>query len=347
MRAVVIRAHGGLEALEIVDRPAPAIKPDEALVAIEASGVNHLDVWVRKGVPGHAFPLPMVPGCDGAGVVREVGSLVQNVKAGDRVAIAPGFGCGACAACASGQDNLCRSFGIIGETRDGTAAELCAVPARNLLPLPDSIPFTKAAAVPLVYLTAWHMLVDRCRIQPGDDVLVHAAGSGVSVAAIQIARLFQARVLTTASSDEKLAKARKLGADVVINYAREDVLAAVRAATGKAGVDIVVDHVGEATFETSLRCLKKGGRVVTCGATSGPKLSANLRLIFFKSLSILGSTMGSLGELHRIWKLFAAGSLDPVIDRVLPLDRVAEAHRALEERTAFGKVILEVKRGSV
>jgi NADPH:quinone reductase-like Zn-dependent oxidoreductase len=344
MRAVVVRAHGGPEALELVERPEPQVKPDEALVAIEAVGINHLDVWVRKGVPGHKFPLPMVLGCDGAGVVGEVGSLVTNVKPGDRVAIAPGYGCGTCAACASGQDALCRSYGIFGETRDGTAAERCAVPARNLLLLPDGIPFTKAAAVPLVYLTAWHMLVERCRLEPGDDVLVHAAGSGVSVAAIQIAKLLGARVLTTASSDEKLAKARKIGADVVINHAREDVLAAVRAATGKAGVDVVVDHVGEATFETSLRSLKKGGRVVTCGATSGPKLAADLRLIFFKSLSILGSTMGSLGELHRIWTLFAAGKLDPVIDRVLPLEKVADAHRALEDRAAFGKVILEVKR---
>jgi NADPH:quinone reductase-like Zn-dependent oxidoreductase len=322
MLAVVVRAHGGLDALEVGDAPVPEVKADEALIEVRAAGVNL--------------------GTDGAGVVREVGALVTNVKPGDRVAIAPGFGCGTCAACASGQDPLCRVYGIIGETRDGTNAEQCAVLGRNLLPIPDGISFTDAAAVPLVYLTAWHMLVARCGIQPGDDVLVHAAGSGVSIAAIQIAKLHGARVLASASSDEKLAKAKALGADVVINYQREDVLGAVKASTAKAGVDIVVDHVGEATFDTSLRSLKKGGRVVTCGATSGPRLDANLRLIFFKSLSILGSTMGSLGEMHRIWKLFASGALVPVIDRVLPLDRVGEAHRALEERRAFGKIILSV-----
>jgi NADPH:quinone reductase-like Zn-dependent oxidoreductase len=343
MRAVLVRAHGGPDALKLAEAPVPKVGPEDALVEIKAAGVNHLDVWVRKGVPGHKFPLPMILGSDGAGVVREVGSLVRHAKPGDRVAIAPGFGCGTCASCASGDDHLCRSYGILGETRDGTNAGLCAVPARNLLAIPDAIPFTEAAAVPLVYLTAWHMLVARARILPGDELLVHAAGSGVSIAAIQIAKLQGVRVLATASSDEKLAKARKLGADVVINHAREDVAAAVKAATGKAGVDVVVDHVGEATFETSLKLLKKGGRVVTCGATSGPRLSADLRLIFFKSLAILGSTMGSLGEMHRVWKLFTSGMLRPVIDRVVPLARVADAHEALETRLAFGKIVLDVE----
>jgi NADPH:quinone reductase-like Zn-dependent oxidoreductase len=342
VRAVIVKAHGGPEVLTVGDAPDPEFRSDEALVAIKAAGLNHLDLWVRRGVPGHQFPLPMILGCDGAGVVLDVGALVRNVKPGDRVAIAPGYGCGTCSACAEGHDSLCRFYGIVGETRDGTNAERCAVPARNLLPLPPAVPFTRAAAVPLVYLTAWHMLVDRARIAPGDDVLVLAAGSGVSIASIQIARLFGARILATASTDEKLAKAQSIGASVLINHTREDVLQAVRGATGKAGVDIVVDHVGEATIETSLRLLKKGGRVVTCGATSGPKLSGDLRLMFFKSLSILGSTMGSLGELHRVWKLFLSGALDPVIDRVLPLDQVAEAHRALEARAVFGKVILQV-----
>lgn len=344
MRAVVVRAHGGREALEVTDRPAPQVRPDEALVEIKAAGLNHLDIFARKGVPGHVFPLPLVLGSDGAGVVREVGSLVRNVKPGDRVGIAPGAGCGACAACGAGDEPLCRYYGILGETRDGTNAELCAVPARSLLPLPEGIAWSDAAAFPLTYLTAWRMLVTRCGIRAGDDVLIQAAGSGVSIAAIQIAKLCGARVLTTASSDEKLARAKKLGADVLINYSNADVLAAVRAATGKAGVDVVVDHVGEATFETSLRSLKKGGKVVTCGATSGPQISVDLRLVFFKSLSILGSTMGSMAEMHRLWRLFATGVLRPIVDRVLPLDRVADGHQALEERAAFGKVILEVSR---
>jgi NADPH:quinone reductase-like Zn-dependent oxidoreductase len=344
VRAVVVRVHGGREALQLSERPAPACKPDEALIEIKAAGVNHLDVFVRKGVPGHTFPLPLILGSDGAGVVREVGALVKNAKPKDRVAIAPGFGCGACAACGAGDEPLCRNYGMFGETRDGTDAEVCAVPARCLLPLPDHLGFAEAAAVPLVYLTAWRMLVGRAGIQPGDDVLIQAAGSGVSIAAIQIAKLFNARVLTTASSDEKLAKAKALGADVLINYAKEDVLGAVRNATGKAGVDVVVDHVGEATFGTSIKALKKGGKVVTCGATSGPRLETDLRLVFFKSLSILGSTMGSLAEMHRVWRLFTTGVLKPVIDRILPLEQIADAHQALEDRAAFGKVILEVAK---
>jgi len=340
MQAIVIRSHGGPEVLELVDKPVPAIRADEVLVRTRAAGLNHLDVWVRKGVPGHKFPLPITPGCDGAGTVETVGALVTHVKPGDRVAFAPGIGCGVCAACAKGDDHLCRSYGILGETRDGTCAEFVAVPGRNLLVLPPGASFEAAAAFPLTYLTAWHMLVERCRVQAGDDVLVHAAGSGVSVAAIQILKLHGCRIFATASTPEKLARARALGADVVVDSAREDVPAKVREATGKAGLDVVVDHVGEATFGSSLRMLKKGGRVVTCGATSGPKLETDLRLVFFKSLSILGSTMGSLGELHRLWTLFGRGLLTPVVDSVLPLARLAEAHARLESRAAFGKVIV-------
>ncbi len=340
MKAAFVRAHGGPDVIEITDRPRPVPRADEVLVQVKAAGLNHLDVWVRRGVPGHKFPLPMILGCDGAGLVAEVGSLVTAVKKGARVAIAPGFGCGTCTRCAEGQDHLCRFYGIFGETRDGTCAEYVAIPARNVLPLPDHLSFTDAAAVPLTFLTAWHMLVGRCGIQGGDDVLVHAAGSGVSIAAIQIARLFGARVFATASSAAKLARARELGADVLINYAEQDVAAVVRDATQKAGLEIVVDHVGETTIGTSLKMLKKGGRVVTCGATSGAKLESDLRLIFFKSLSLLGSTMGGLGELHRVWGLVGAGKLKPGVDRVLPLDRVAEGHAALEARATFGKVIV-------
>ena len=341
MRAVVIREHGGLDRLLLEDVPDPVPGPGEIRVAVRAAGVNHLDTWVRRGVPGHVFPLPMTPGCDGAGGGGGGGPGVATRKAGDRVLLAPGFGCGTCRACAAGRDNLCRSYGILGEMRDGTCADFIVVPERLVLALPPTLSFERAAAFPLVYLTAWHMLVDRAALRPGETVLVHAAGSGVSTASIQIARLLGAgRVLATTTSPGKVARARALGADEVIDSAKEDVAARVRDLTGRAGADVVIDHVGAATFPASLKCLAKGGRLVTCGATSGPKVEIHLNLVFFKSLSILGSTMGSLGEVHEVLGHVAAGRLDPVVDSVLPLSKVAEAHRRLEARDVFGKIVL-------
>ncbi len=340
MKCLMVRAHGGLDALEILDRPVPEIRPDEVLLRVKAAGLNHLDVWVRKGVEGHKFPLPMILGCDGAGVVEQVGSLVTQAKVGDSVAISPGFAAPEASESLDGRHHLAHEYGIFGETRDGTCSEFVAVPARNLLPMPKGLSFEDAAAFPLAALTAHHMLVHRAAIRPGMDVLVHAAGSGVSIYAIQIAKLYGARVFTTASDPAKLEKARSLGADVVIDYQREDFLKRVREITEKRGVDIVIDHVGQATFGASLRALKKGGAVVTCGATSGPKLEADLRLIFFKSLSILGSTMGGMGEMREVWNLLSRGLLRSVVDRVLPMSRAREAHAALEARATFGKVVL-------
>jgi NADPH:quinone reductase-like Zn-dependent oxidoreductase len=341
MRAVVVREHGGPDRLRLEERAAPEPGPGEVRVRLRARALNHLDVWVRRGVPGHTFPLPIVPGCDGAGVVEAVGPGVRARREGDAVVLAPGISCGLCRECASGRDSLCRSYGILGETRDGTCADAVVVPERNALPLPKGVSFEDAAAFPLVTLTAWHMLSDRAALRPGETVLVHAAGSGVSSAAIQCARLLGAgRVIATTSTPEKAARARSLGADETIDYAREDVVARVREATGRAGVDVVVDHVGEATFSASLKCLAKGGRLVTCGATSGPKVEVFLNLVFFKSLSILGSTMGSLGELHDLLGHLAAGRLRPVVDSVIPMSRVAEGHRRLEAREVFGKIVL-------
>ena len=341
MRAVVIREHGGLDRLFFEDVADPVPGPGQVRVALRATGLNHLDVWVRRGVPGHPYPLPLVPGCDGAGVVDAVGPGVASRKAGDRVCLAPGLSCGACRACASGKDHLCRWYGILGETRDGTCATHVVVPERNALALPASVSFEAGAAFPLVTLTAWHMLAERAALRPGETILVHAAGSGVSTASIQVARLLGAgRVLATTSTPEKAARARELGADEVIDYANDDVFARVRDLTGKAGVDVVVDHVGAATVATSLRCLAKGGRLVSCGATSGPEVRMFMNLVFFKSLSILGSTMGSLGEVHEVLAHVAAGRLSPVIDSVLPMSQVAEAHRRLEAREVFGKLVL-------
>ena len=341
MKALVVSEHGGEEILDLVDHPIPSIAADQVLVRVRAAGMNHLDLWVRRGVETHKFPLPMVLGSDGAGEVAEVGSVVQGIKPGDRVAISPGYAPRLTENSLSGRHNLDHDFGVIGEHCDGTCAEYVAVPAANILKMSDEMTFPEAAAVPLSALTAHHMLVHRAQVRPGMDVLVHAAGSGVSIMAIQIAKLHGARVLCTASTQEKLDRASDLGADVLINYTEEVFLARIKQETGKRGVDIVVDHVGEATIGKSLRALTRGGAVVTCGATSGPRMEADLRLIFFKSLSILGSTMGGLGEMLHVWKLYSRGQLKPVVAAVFPLKDAKKGHRLLADRQVFGKVILE------
>ncbi len=341
MKAILIREHGGLDRLELAELPDPTTKTGEALVRVRAVALNHLDVWVRRGVPGHKFPLPMIPGCEVSGVVEQ--APPQSAwKAGDEVIVAPGYSCGVCVACLSGNDPLCRYYGIFGETSSGGAAELIAVPARNLIRKPSRLSFVEAAAIPLDMLTAWHMLIARAQLKPGETVLVHAGGSGVGSAALQIAKMWGATVYATAGSAQKAARARELGADETIEYRAHDFLDEVRRLTGKRGVDIVVEHVGAETFDRSVRSLARGGRLVTCGATTGGDVTINLRLIFFKLLSILGSTMGSLGELHEIMKHVESGRLRPVVDRVLPLRDVAEGHRVLEAREAFGKVVLEI-----
>lgn len=341
MRAVVVREHGEFEALRLEDVPVPEPGAGEVQVRVKASGLNHLDTWVRRGVPGHRFPLPMIPGCDGAGVISAVGAGVHGLREGDAVVLAPGLSCGRCEACASGRDNLCRHYGILGETRDGTNAEYAVVPAVNALPKPESLSFVEAAALPLVFLTSWTMLIDRSELRAGDWVLVHAAGSGVGSAAIQIAKLWGATVIATASTQDKRDRALALGADHVLDYTQEGWSKEVYGLSGKRGLDVVVEHVGAATFQDSLRCLKKGGRLVFCGATSGAEVTLDLRPIFFKSWSILGSTMGARGTVQRVLDLAGSGRLRPVVDTVLPLEEVREAHRLLADRAQFGKVLLE------
>ncbi len=341
MRAVVIREHGGTECLNFEEREVPQPGPGQVRVRVLAAGVNHLDAWVRHGVPGHAFPLPIVPGCDGAGLIDALGAGVAGLKVGQRIVVAPGVVEGDDAATASGHDNLSPGYGIFGETRDGTCAEQIVIPARNALPLADQISFEQAAAFPLVNLTAWNMLVRRAQLLPGESVLVHAAGSGVSTAAIQIARLCGAsRVIATTSSKAKAERARALGADEVLDYTDPGWSKAARKASGGQGVDVVVDHVGAVTFESSLKVLTRGGRYVFCGATTGQRADLHLNLVFFKNLSVLGSTMGSLGDLHLLLRLLEAGRLKPIVDAVLPLSQVREAHRRLEAREVFGKLVL-------
>jgi len=339
MKAIVIREHGGVERLEKSEVPDPTPRAGEAVVAVRAVALNHLDIWLRRGVPGHKFPLPMIPGAEVSGVIDEVPDG-YGWKRGDEIIVAPGLSCGLCIACLSGNDPLCPDFGILGEARNGGCAEKIAVPIRNLVRKPASLSFAEAAAIPLDMLTAWHMLVARAQLRPGETVLVQAGGSGVGSAGIQVAKLWRAIVYTTVGSAEKAKRAKELGADETILYRETDFVAAVRALTGKRGVDIVFEHIGGETFERSLKALSRGGRLVTCGSTSGGEATINIRLIFFKLLSILGSTMGSVAELQEIMRHIEAGRLRPVIDRVLPMDQIAEGHRVLENREAFGKVVL-------
>lgn len=340
MRAWRISEHGDPTVLKLEELPDPIPGPGEAVIRVAAVGMNHLDLWVRRGVPGHRYPLPITPGCDGAGTVTALGPGTHELAVGDAVVVAPGIGCGRCIECQSGRDSLCRHYGILGETRDGTCAELLSLPATHLLPRPENLTVEEAACVPLTLLTAWHMLVARAQVRAGETVLVHSAGSGVGVMAIQIGRLLGARVIATAGSPEKATRARELGAAETILYRETDFLEEVRRLTGKRGVDVVIEHVGADTWEGSVRALAKGGRLVTCGSTSGPLVSLDLRLLFFKSLSLLGSTMGGRGELTEAMRFIATGAIRPVLDRVFPMEELPAAHAYLESRTAFGKVVL-------
>jgi NADPH:quinone reductase-like Zn-dependent oxidoreductase len=341
MKATIFKQHGGPDVLEYTDVPDPTIRANEVLVEVKACAMNHLDVFVRNGLPGIQIPLPHILGCDVSGVVREVGELVNWVKPGDEVMVQPGTSCGHCEACLSGQDNLCREYDMIGYRRDGGYAEFVAVPGVNIIPKPAALSWEEAAALPLVTVTAWHMLVTRAGVQPGEDVLVHAAGSGVGSIAIQIAKLRGARVITTASSDEKLARARELGADQTINYSRDDWPKEVRRMTERRGVDVVVEHTGAATWPGSISSLKNNGRLVTCGATSGFDAHTDLRQVFFRHLTLLGSFMGSKAELLEAMKFVAQGKIRAVVDRVFPLSDARQAHELMENRGQFGKIVLQ------
>ncbi|HEU4796467.1 MAG TPA: zinc-binding dehydrogenase, partial [Pyrinomonadaceae bacterium] len=313
MKAAIFKQHGGPEVLEYAEVPAPRIRANEVLVEVKACALNHLDIFVRRGMPGIEIPLPHILGNDIAGVVREVGELVTWIKPEDEVMVQPGVSCGHCEACLNGQDNLCREYDMIGYRRDGGYAELVAVPGVNVIPKPTILSWEEAAALPLVTVTAWHMLVTRVNVQPGENVLVHAAGSGVGSIAIQIAKLRGARVITTASTDEKLQKARELGADVTINYTQEDWPKEVRRLTDRKGVDVVVEHTGAETWPGSISSLKNNGRLVTCGATSGFDARTDLRQVFYRHLTILGSFMGSKAELLEAMKFVRDGKIRAVV----------------------------------
>lgn len=342
MKAMVINRHGGPEVLEPADLPEPVPVPGEAVVRVRACALNHLDLWTRAGLPTLKVPFPHVLGSDVAGEIAALGAPVEGLRAGQRVMLSPGVSCGRCRMCLGGEDSFCRSYRILGYQVPGGYAEQVRCPAANVIPLPDGIGFEEAAAFPLVFLTAWRMLVTRARVRPGDDVLVWAAGSGVGSAAVQLAKAFGARVIATAGTEAKLEQARRLGADEVVNHHGADVVAEVRRLTGKKGADVVVEHVGQATWERSILSLARGGRLVTCGATTGPRGATDLQHLFAKQLSLLGSYMGSKAELLDAAALFFARKLRTVVHAVLPLEQARRAHKALEASEHFGKIVLRV-----
>ena len=339
MKAVVFDRFGGPEVLEYRDVPEPVIAADEVLIDVKACGINHLDLWVRGGL-GIDVELPHILGNDIVGVAADIGAAVRHVKAGERVLVNPTLSCGACAACMAGDDHLCRDYDVIGRRRNGGYAERVAVPGANCLPCPENLSWEEAAAVPLAFLTAWHMLVGRAQVRPGEDVLVIGAGSGVGSAAIQIARLHGARVIATAGSDAKLERALALGAHETIRHDAADVGAEARRLTGRKGVEVVFEHAGGPVFEQAVKALAKNGRLVTCGATAGHRVTLDLHLLFGRHLNLLGSWMGRRAELAEALKFVRTGALKPVVDSVMPLAEARRAHERIEAREHFGKVVL-------
>lgn len=338
MKAIRYHEFGGPEVLKYEDVPDPVLRKDQVLIRVKACALNHLDLWCRKGLPG--VKLPHINGSDVSGDILEVGEYVTGLTAGERVLLAPMVFCNHCAECTAGRQNMCREYSVLGYLNDGGNCERLAVPAVNVIPIPQELTYDEAASVPLVFLTAWHMLNGRARIKPGDIVLVLAGGSGVGVAAIQIAKLAGAKVIATAGNEAKLDQSRELGADYTINHYQQKISDEVKKITGKRGVDIVIEHVGAATFEESMKSLRPGGTLVTCGATTGAEAKFDLRFLFSRQLSLLGSYMGTMGELHEVLGHVFAGRLKPVVDKTYPLREARTAHERLEKKEQFGKVVL-------
>jgi NADPH:quinone reductase-like Zn-dependent oxidoreductase len=339
MKAVWLEQHGGPEVMVVSERPEPERGPDDVLVEVRACGLNHLDIWVRMG-GARKFPLPLVPGSDATGVVLEA-PAASRLSEGDAVLVYPASGCLQCPACARGDEQLCGEYRIFGAGRDGGYAERAVFPARNCVPKPTSLTFTESAAVAINYVTAWHMLTARAGLSAGERVLIQAAGSGVSTAAIQIAKFLGARVVATSSTDEKLEHAANCGADLTLNYKDDPIAERVRDWTNGHGVDVVLDHVGQPNWETNLAALSKGGRFVFCGTTGGAEAVVPLQKVYGLGQSLLGSTMGTLAEFRTLLELMEHDHFRPVIDRIFPLDEIADAHRHLESGKQIGKVVIE------
>jgi NADPH:quinone reductase-like Zn-dependent oxidoreductase len=346
MKAIAITAHGGMEKVQYMDVERPPLGPREVLIEARAVALNHLDIWVRNGLPGSRLTMPHVLGADGAGVVAEVGAEVSRVQVGDRVVINPGLHCGMCEFCQAGEQSLCATFGIMGETRPGTFAEYFQVPQENVHPVPEGFSWEEAAAFPLVFVTAWRMLISKAAIKPGEDILILGIGGGVSTAVLQIVKAIGLRAFVTSSSDDKLQQATKLGADAVINYKTQDFAREIRHLTQQRGVDVVVDSVGGDSYAKSLASLAKGGRLVTCGATAGPRPQTDLARIFWNQLSVFGSTMGNMREFAEMLNFVGKCSVKPVLDQAFSLADGTHALARMEEGKQFGKIVLKVGDGA-
>ncbi|MBC8470180.1 MAG: zinc-binding dehydrogenase [Planctomycetes bacterium] len=345
MKAVIIHEHGELDKLKVEEVPEPKYTEDEVVIKVHSAGLNHLDIWVRKGRGNLNLPKPHIPGSDAAGVVVAAGSKVTNVTVGDEVIVNPGLSCGSCEYCNRGEHSECISFGIMGLTRRGTFAEQVAVPSRNVWPKPSHMNFNEAGAFVLSHLTAWRMLMTRAQLKPGQTVLIHGIGGGVALSALQLARLANAEVIVTSSSDEKLERAGQIGADHTINYRSvEDVAQNVKDITSGRGVDIIIDTVGAATWPIDFSAVRRGGKIVLCGVTSDAQAVTNLRTLYWNQLTILGSTMGSEEDLHQMIKAVTKAKLKPIIDSKAKLENIKDATGRMETGRQFGKIVIEVCR---
>ncbi|MFO7794894.1 MAG: zinc-binding dehydrogenase [Promethearchaeati archaeon] len=343
MKAVFIEKHGDLENIKIGEITKPNLNPNEVLVQTKFAALNHIDLFIVKGFPGLDLKMPHILGSDASGVIKEIGSEVTTLQIGDNVTINPGVSCGKCKLCLSGKQNYCEEFSILGENQWGTFAEFVKIPEINALKVPEGFPLNKAA-VPLTYLTAWRMLVSRAKIKHNETVFIHGAGGGVATAAILIAKFFNCKVITSTSSQEKLEKAKKLGADYVINYKENPDYEkfVYKELTNRKGIDIVIDSVGQKTFLKSIRLLKKGGRLITCGATTGPKSDIDIRYIFWKQLKIKGSTMSNQKEFRDVMRVIFNGQISPAIEKIYNIDDIIEAERYMEKGEQFGKILLKI-----
>jgi NADPH:quinone reductase-like Zn-dependent oxidoreductase len=342
MKAALITEHGGIEKVSVDEINKPKPGPGEVLVQVKSAALNHLDIWVRKGRPGVNITMPHILGSDAAGTISELGDGVTGVAVGDEVIINPGLGCGYCEYCSRGEQSECISFDIVGFGHQGAFAEFVAVPAANVYPKPKYLDFNEVAALPLVFVTAWRMLMTRAELKTGQTVLIHGIGGGVALAALQLAKLAGANVIVTSSSDEKLSKAEQIGAKHTINYKRRDVAVCAKELTSGRGVDVVIDTVGAATLSTDLACVRRGGKIVFCGVTSGPKAEADLQAVYWNQLTIMGSTMGSNDDFRAMLSTVSAAGLKPVIDSVFPFAEVCQAMSKMETGSQFGKIVLKV-----